>query len=203
MKAGNKCLEFYGANAIDLKVYRDTFTFPIIHFYKKLGLDIDRVLEKKDEANRIFQTEYERLVTNARTRSGARQILKWANENDMGCIILSNYITPRIEEQLARLKIRHYFEHVCGNTCEGTTVLEHMTKAGRLQKYMTAAGYAPKNTYIIGDSAEEPMIARQLGLTSIAITDGYISRARLNKANPDHIIHSLSKLKTLFETKTL
>ena len=40
-KAGNTCLEFYNHPGISLKQYRETFTFPIMHFYKLNGDDVN------------------------------------------------------------------------------------------------------------------------------------------------------------------
>ena len=71
VEAGNVCLEFYGAQPISLQKYRETFNFPIMHFYKLNGLSVDDVLAKKDAANEIFQKAYEDLAKHARTRAGA------------------------------------------------------------------------------------------------------------------------------------
>ncbi len=199
VEAGNVCLEFYGAQAISLKHYRDTFTFPILHFYKKNGLSVDEVLAKKDEANEVFQSAYERLAANARTRKGARALLNWVKDQKMPCIILSNYRTEKIKEHLARLKLEPYFDYVSAHECDGTTILHSTTKAERLKTYMDKHGYSPKDTIIIGDSTEEPEIARLLGLTSIGITDGYITEKRLREAKPDYVVHSLCKVKKILE----
>lgn len=201
LKAGNVCLEFYGAPPIDLKQYRETFTFPIIHFYKKNGLSVDDVLARKEEANVIFQAAYEDLASNARTRTGARDLLKWIKAEGMTCIILSNYRTKQIEKHLKRLKIEHYFHHVSAFECDGSTIVETANKNERLSEFMVKRGYKPSDTVIIGDSTEEPDIARHLGLTSIGITDGYITESRLRAAEPDYIVNTLSEVKQILKTK--
>jgi len=196
-KAGNICLEFYGAAPISLQRYRETASFPVIHFYHQNGVDTDTVLKHKEEANRLFQAAYENLAARARTRAGARGVLDWITAQGLGCIILSNYQTERIAAQLGRLKIAQYFDYVSALDCGGTTILQSITKHERLQAYMDKHGYAAENTYIVGDSMEEPDIGRKLGLTSIGITDGYISHARMKKAAPDYIIHRLDEIKPL------
>lgn len=200
-ESGNVCLEFYGAPAISLQKYRETFNFPIMHFYKLNGLSVDQVLEKKDEANVIFQEAYENLAKNARTRVGAREILQWIKSQNMSCIILSNYRTKRIQTHIERLGIAEFFDDVLAFGCDGSSIVEGTHKTERLTHYMAQHGYKPKDTIIVGDSTEEPEISRILGLTSIGITDGYISEKRLRAANPDHVIHNLREIRPILEEK--
>lgn len=195
--ASNACLDFYGVSPISLKRQRETFDFPIIHYYKRNGCDIDRVLETREQANEIFQTLYEKLATNVRTRRGARDLLEWLNAHEVTCIILSNYLTHRIEPQLDRLKLKKYFSYINANNCDGTTILSATNKLERLSEFMVKRGYSPVNAFIIGDSMEEPDIGRKLGITSIGITGGCISESRLSKARPDHTIHSLPQARTV------
>ena len=124
-------------------------------------------------------------------------MLKHIKRNGSACIILSNYITEKIDTHLKRLKIDHYFDHISAHDCDGTTILQSTTKVLRLREFMRDQGYNANDTVIIGDTMEEPEIARELGITSIGITDGYISRPRLKQAAPDHIVHRLDTIKTL------
>lgn len=199
-KASNVCLEFFGVEPINLKRYRETCHFPVIHFYKLNGACVDTVLAKQEEANAIFYEAYVALSKGARTRSGVRQLLRWLEKSDYDRTILSNYITPEIEKQLQRLKLDHYFSHVCGNG-DGGTVLEHTTKPERLSSYMLKRGYRAENTYLIGDSTEEPEIAHKLGLKCISITGGYFSTPRLKAANPHHIVHNLKDVIEILESE--
>ncbi len=189
--ASNECLKFYGAPPISYKQQLDTFDFPIIHYYKRNGVDIDKVLETKDEANEIFQTSYNALAKNARTRRGARKLLDWLRDNDVDCIILSNYLVDKIEAQLERLNIRDYFGYISANTCDGTSILNSTSKLERISDFMIKRGYKPANAFIIGDSKEEPEIGRHMGILSVGITGGCISDKRLRAAKPDHLITAL------------
>ncbi len=192
--ASNECLKFYGAEPISYKKQLETFDFPIIHYYKRNGIDIDRVLATKDEANEIFQNAYDSLARNARTRAGARPLLEWLKQKNIDCIILSNYLEPKIESHLNRLKIRHHFSFISANTCNGTSILNTTSKLERLSDFMVKRGYHVHNAFIIGDSREEPDIGRHLGITSIGITGGCISEKRLRAAKPDHLISSLTEV---------
>lgn len=205
--AGNECLKFYGAQPMSLNQYREHFTFPIIHFYKKYGLCVDDILAKKDESNAIFQNAYETLAANARTRRGARALLDWLQTENATSIILSNYVTAKIENHVKRLGLQDYFAYISAHDCDGTTILEKTSKAERLAAFMAKRRFRPQDTIIIGDTTEEPAIARALGLTSIGITDGYISHTRLRKSAPNHIISTLPEaipiIKNLGNPETL
>ncbi|MBX2835122.1 MAG: HAD hydrolase-like protein [Micavibrio sp.] len=190
-KASNICLEFYGGKPISMLKFRNTFNFPVMKFYEDNGVSAETVLARKDEGNQVFQSSYERLAATARTRSGARKLLEHLNEQGYSCMILSNYITPKIEAHLARLKLRHYFMDVNAHDCDGTTILQSTTKVLRLREWMDLHGFEPAHTSIIGDSMEEPEIARALGIRSFGITDGGITLSRLKAAKPDVIVHSL------------
>lgn len=192
--AGNECLKFYGAEPMSLARYRDLFTFPIIHFYKQYGLSVDEILAKKEESNVVFQSSYESLAANARTRRGTRTLLDWLKNQDATSIILSNYVTDKISEHVERLGLEDYFATISAHTCNGTSILEKTSKTERLSAFMAKRRFRPQDTVIIGDTMEEPEIARALGITSIGITDGYISRARLKKAAPDHIIDRMDQI---------
>lgn len=200
-EASNACLEFYGVEPITFERQLETFDFPIIHYYKRNGCDIDHVLATKNEANDIFQTHYDRLAEGARTRRYARQLLDWLHGNNVTCIILSNYLTVKIEHHLKRLGIRDKFHFISANTCDGTSILSSTSKLERLSDFIVKRGYHPDNTFIIGDSMEEPDLGRKLGITSIGITGGCINEKRLKKAEPDHLIGSLSAVPAILHDK--
>lgn len=189
--ASNECLKFYGKEPISFAHQLETFDFPIIHYYKRNGCDIDEVIRTKSEANEIFQNAYDRLAANVRTRRGARALLDWLHDQDVNCIILSNYLTVKIEAHLDRLGLRHYFSSISANNCDGTSILSATSKLERLSDYMVKRGYHADHAFIIGDSKEEPDIGRHLGITSLGITGGCINERRLREAKPDHVIHAL------------
>ncbi len=199
--ASNKCLEFHGLKPISFARQLETFDFPIIHYFKRNGCCINKVLENKEQSNKIFQDSYDELAANARTRRGARDLLDWLVKNDVTCIILSNYITSKIEHHLKRLKIEHYFSYVSANNCDGTSILSATNKLERISEFMIKRGYHPDNAFIIGDSKEEPDIGRHIGITSIGITGGCINKKRLRDASPNHMINNLCEVKDILRQK--
>ena len=72
-----------------------------------------------------------------------------------------------------------------------------MTKGEKLHQHLKSCGMKPTNAIIIGDAIEEIEIARDLGMTCVAITGGDYSESRLRAQNPDYVIHSLYELNTI------
>ncbi len=199
--ASNECMKFLGHEPITFKKQLETFDFPIIHYYKNNNIPIDLVLEKKTEANEIFQNSYDIEAANARTRRGTRELLEWLRSENITCIILSNYLVEKIEAHLERLEIREYFSDISANTCDGTSILNATSKLERLSSFMVKRGYHADSAFIIGDSKEEPEIGRHLGITSIGITGGCISTPRLKSAKPDHLISALPQAINVLKDK--
>ena len=198
-RASNECLTFYGAKAITMQKFRETFHFPVIHFYKLNGVSVDAVLERQDEGNNVFQNAYKKYSVHARTRRGTRELLNWVKQHGFTSIILSNSQVPKIEEHAKRLKIDHYFHHISAHSCDGTSILHETSKKERLSDYMVKRSFKPDDTVIIGDSTEEPELAHTLGLMSISLTDGCMTTKRLVEAKPDHMIHHLGEVIPLLQ----
>jgi len=201
LEASNICLEFFGRPPISLARFHETFDFPVIHFYTRNGCSVDEIIARQDESNILFQSNYERLAANTRTRSGARALLQTLNDAGAHCMVLSNYRTEKIAHHVHRLKLEPYFRHICANHCDGTSILHSTSKLERLQKYMDIHGFAPRDTVIIGDSLEEPDIAHKLGLTCISITGGVASESRLKRTKSTFRVHNLNDVLPILKEK--
>ena len=59
---------------------------------------------------------------------------------------------------------------------------------------MEENGYSADKTFIIGDSHEEPELARKTGVLGISISGGLLSPRRLEHYKKDYVIDSLSEL---------
>ena len=57
--------------------------------------------------------------------------------------------------------------------------------------------YNPKDVFVIGDSPEEIEFGKELGVGTVAITNGYYSEVRLKMAKPDYLVHSLNEFQKI------
>jgi phosphoglycolate phosphatase len=194
LKGANAVLNMLGRSPLSVEQYQDTFTFPILHFYRANGVSADEYLAKHDILSRVFLDTYEKEVFSCELRPKTTELLEWLNVNGIDCIILSNHLRENVEQQLARFHIRHYFTAVSCNEIYDAAFIQRMNKAERLDNYMSDSGYVPSDCAIIGDSHEEPEIARHLGLTSVSILGGFLSENRIRKIDTDYIVADIEEM---------
>jgi len=195
-EATNACLEFFGKAPITLEEEQETFTFPLIHFYEKMGVDADTYLKYAHEAADVFVDVYERENSKCTLADGALEILDWLTGCGVTCMILSNHLEDKLLADVDRLGLTSYMTCISGNK-DRATVARGLSKQRRLETHMSENGFSPEKTFIIGDSHEEPDLARHLDIMGISLSGGLLSPARLEKYKKDHVIHSLYDLKPI------
>ncbi|MFC1648232.1 HAD family hydrolase [Nanoarchaeota archaeon] len=200
-KADDIIFEKFGNGQISFKQFQDTFEIPVNIFYEKNGLSQEKAEANLEEIRETFHNTYEELAKHARTRHGARKLLKWLQKNNIPAVLLSNHTVTGIDHQIKRLKIDNYFAAVLANSTRGDA-FHSATKTEKLRKYMETHSYKPEEVMIVGDTVEEYEIGSEMGLKTTLITDGYHSLERLKKCNCDYLINKLPELtKILGEIK--
>lgn len=183
-----------GRPEISMEQYRDTMDFPLIHFYNRNGVDTDTYLANTSNFNNAFMDAYKIEQEKAELRDGAMDVLNNLLDQGMTLMILSNHVQEHLEEQLARLHVHAKFKHICGNPVFRSEELTTMTKLDRLKKVLADNDYNPADAFIIGDSLEEPDIAKTMGMTCVSVTWGCFSEARLRKSPTHHVIDEITDL---------
>ncbi len=196
--ATNACLRSFGRPEIDVHTMQETFTFPLIHFYEKMGVPPDEYLARASDEGNTYIEAYEPASLDCPVMDGAFELLEWLNARNVHCMILSNHLQPCLDADVARLGITPYMKHISGNL-EKATLTRGLSKQIRLEAYMKEHGFTANRTFIIGDSHEEPEVAKRLGLLGISIAGGLLSASRLQKYKADHIIEHLSEVRPILE----
>jgi phosphoglycolate phosphatase len=197
VKGCNAALSVFGQVARSVDEWRELYTCPIIHSYEKSGVNIDEYLQKSDEANAAFFGAYQAASANGFTlRPYAREALTSLKAQGFHLTILSNHRGDLLLEEIEATGLSDMFEHICGNVSDND-ITHKLTKQDRLRDYMDEVGADLNRSFVIGDSHEEPSVARALNIKSIAITGGYLSKERLIKARPTVLIDHLNQIDTL------
>lgn len=68
------------------------------------------------------------------------------------------------------------------------------SKLEKLRNYMQDNKLSKEEVLIVGDSLEEIEIGKELGIRTVAVTDGFCSTKRLKAAKPDYLINSLKEI---------
>ncbi len=190
----NRVLERFGGDAVTLEECRDSVLLPAADFYAAHGCDRDALMRDTGRAGEIFHESYERRAEKARSRKGAKGVLKWLRGNCIGSVVLSSHITSRIECQFRRLGMDEYISAVLANAGRDS-FLKPSRKRQLLEGYLGANGLEKSEVMTVDDSPEGAVIAKGAGIRNAAITGGFYSETRLKKGSPDYIIGSLCELK--------
>lgn len=196
--ATNACLASFGIPAIDMHTMQDTFSFPLIHFYERMGVSPDDYLARAEEEGNIYLAAYEDASQACGVMQGAFDLLGWLTDKNVHCMILSNHLQENLNEDVARLGFAPYMRTISGNETKAT-ITQGLSKQIRLEAYMEEHGFAPENTFIIGDSHEEAELARRLGILGISIAGGLLSASRLQKYKADYIVDRLEEVRPILE----
>lgn len=189
LNATNTVLGSLGLPKATRAHYQKHYTMPLSKMYHALGIDPERLEKCAHEINPLWHATYG--TATIRLRRGAKAMLQSLRLVSCSSIILSNYVVHRIEEQAQHLGVREHFEDIIAFHV-GDATFRKQGKGARLKEYLQKRH--PRAGLIIGDSEEEIDIGREMGLTTVAITDGMCSTARLRAKKPDFLIPSLSRI---------
>ncbi len=189
----NAVLKLFKLKQTTLEYLQQIFDVPVSKSYSRLGVPIEQSAKNSALVAKTFHTFYEQRATKIRTRANVRQLLEWADKNNIKSIIFSNHIDEQIKKQLKRLRIENYFSAVLANS-HITAALDSRYKKDKLQAFLKDNNILPTEALIIGDTVEEIEIGKELGSPTVAITDGNCSTARLKAAKPDYLINNLKEV---------
>lgn len=193
----NACLVAFGKEPITYDHYLETMDFPVIHVYTRNGIDADTYLANFQTAGIEFLKIYKELAAKAPLRRGATNLFDWLLANDYDLMVLSNFLQPELEAQMASRHVHHYFKHISGNIAFNELEHSRTTKRERLEKVLK--DYDPTQSFIIGDSLEEQEIARHYGMRAFSVTWGCFAPHRLQKGGTDHLIDELAEVSEILQ----
>jgi phosphoglycolate phosphatase-like HAD superfamily hydrolase len=67
-------------------------------------------------------------------------------------------------------------------------------RADKLNQIKLALDAPPGNSYLVGDAVSDVRVARETGLTAIAVTWGHQSEAHLSRVKPAYLVHNPQEL---------
>ncbi len=197
--ATNASLAKAGKPPITLERSRETLDFPIIHHYTRNGVEVDDYLANFQEYGLAYFDTYKEASKTSPLRRGATDLLSWLQDQGITLMILSNYTQYELEAQISERHVFQYFKHINGNVDFNKQEHTRTTKSGRLKAIMDEFGYRPEEAFIVGDSMEEPEVAKELGLTCFSVTWGSVSAERLCKSPTHHVVDELVEIKEILQ----
>lgn len=156
--------------------YLDVFTFPVKHYYEKVGFDFDKLdwLEvgqywmdyylSHKEQTKLYDGVIDLLISNR--NKGYKNVIISASKQDI------------LEQQLKELGIHDYFDIILGiNDIYATS------KMPIALKFISDKN--PEDCIYLGDSKHDASVAKEMGVKCILIAKGHESKERLLRYNVD------------------
>lgn len=173
--------------ALDLKRYRQIFTFPVREYYKQLGFDFSR--EAFEIPAHEFIAYYKAHLEMAPLHDGVPEMLGHLQKRGIRQAILSAMEQEFLTETLTRKGILGYFDKVAG-------IRDHLAdgKLMAARDMIADLGNDQSAMCLIGDTMHDFEVASGANIPCILVANGHQSAERLNSL-PCLIFNSLKELK--------
>lgn len=175
---------------LDTDLYKSIFSFPVVDYYIKVGLDFEK--HSFDELAQLFIDLYSEVQDSAELFDSVRDVLKYFNSLGLKQSVISICEKERLYHQISLFDIEDYFDDVIG-TDDNYAV----SKADIAKKWFADHELNPDKAVFIGDTVHDYEVARAVGCDSILIADGHQSREVLSVTDAV-IINCLSDIKEIF-----
>ena len=167
----NTMLEKRGLPPLDsLEAYRAVFSFPIIHYYKRVGFDMEK--EPFEQLAAEFIALYHAGKNSIPLFPGTEETLRAISLAGIRQVILSASEAGMLLEQVQSYGIHAYFDEIIGI---GDIYASGKIDQGRA--YMKRA--KPARAALIGDTTHDMETAQALGADLILIGRGHQSKQAL------------------------
>ena len=165
-----------GIPLLTLEKYRETFTFPVVDYYRSVGFDFNR--EPFDVLAQEWVDIYTaRIWTDARLYEGVPETLAHLREAGIPQSILSAHQHDMLVGAVQRFGLLDFFEAVLGL---GDFYAKSKVDLGKA--WLAKAEVDPRRVVLIGDTLHDHEVAEGLGIHCILVAQGHQSRARLQGA---------------------
>jgi phosphoglycolate phosphatase-like HAD superfamily hydrolase len=169
----NASISRYGAGPIDADGYRDHYQRPVRRFYDVL---LGRPVSDDEwrEIDVFFHGTYREALHAVSLTADAVIAMSAVREAGATQSLLSMWWHQELILAVTRHGLSGYFVRIDGNTHDaGATKAEHL--AGHIE----SLGLAPRRVVVIGDSLDDAVAAREVGVSCVMYDGGSHHRAQL------------------------
>lgn len=186
----NMLLNQNGCNSVSMKDYRNTFCFPIIDFYRKIGLPVEG--EEYKNLVKNYWLIYHAQSDNIQLMSDALSIVKLLRENGVKQYILSASEKQTIISQMDRYDIKYYFDDVISQIDGYATGKIELAK-----DWIEQCKVNPLDVLMIGDTLHDYETAKAIGVNCILVNCGHQNLANIQNDDSLTVIERICELKEI------
>ena len=168
----NEMLRRRGLPEVDAARYRELFTFPVVNVYREMGFDVSNGAFEKMSVEYI--EAYQARRSECRLHAEAREVLGKVQAAGLGQYILSAYRQDMLDSIIAEMNLAHFFTHLAGNSN-----IFAASKAEYGRRLVQTIGGDPREIVMVGDTAHDCEVARELGISCVLVSCGHYSPRRL------------------------
>lgn len=170
----NKILADYQLPLLDKTRYEAMFTFPAQRYYQSIGLT-DDVVEFTIAARR-FISYFQNNFNKVQIFDDIEEVIKNFREIGLQQVIISATKQEILDKQVSDLGIVDYFNQVIG-----TGDIYALGKVQQTQNWLDNTSIDPSKVLWIGDTEHDYECASEVGIDTILIARGHVSKKRLQE----------------------
>lgn len=188
VNAMNAMLEKRGMKPITTEYYKSIFSFPVINYYKELGLDVENEWE---EISKEFMDIYLSNSEKLKLFRDVESVVKYFRELSFTTGILSAMEHSILNKQIEHFRISQLFDFVHG--------IDNHYAGGKLhlgKKILEKTGLKSEEILFVGDTYHDYEVAKEMGCRIVLINRGHNPQEMLKSTNAP-VLNSLEELKGL------
>lgn len=161
---------------ISMRQYLETFRFPVVEYYKMLGLGTDAASFERLAV--AFTGRYRARVRDCQLYPHVTDSLRSFGEQNFRQSILSAAKENHLKLLLEHYEIGHHFDHVYA-------LSDHYaaSKIDRGRELLAKLDVAAESVVLIGDTDHDAEVGRALGVDVVLIANGHQTAERLKNAH--------------------
>ena len=186
LKAENQlAYKYNNGRQIDRQEYLELFEFPVYNYYLKVGYD----LEKFDfsEISKEFIELYKSYSSEYKLNEGILDVLKKSKANGNVNIIISASEQNILDNQVKILGLNSFFKEIIG-----IKNVEAASKEETALNWLRTTDYDRTEMLFIGDSTHDYEVAEAMGIKSVLVASGHMSKKRLLEVT-ENVINDFSE----------
>jgi phosphoglycolate phosphatase len=179
---------------IDRKKYLETFGFPVIDYYRRLGFDFS--IEPFDIPAMQYIDLYSLKIKECPLHDAAISILSFFKLNGFKQMLLSASEIGLLEASIAHFGIRHYFD--------GLTGLNNHFAASKSEigiQMLNDQHIIPSDACLIGDTTHDFEVAERMGCQCVLVANGHQAESKLLETGAQ-VVGKLEDVKECFKKIT-
>ncbi|MFA8433974.1 MAG: HAD family hydrolase [Marinifilaceae bacterium] len=187
VKSINAMLQKRNLPLLTNETYQDVFTFPVKDYYEKVGFDFTR--EDWDATAKEFIEHYTALLPESSVFPEAIELLTSFNARGKKQFILSAMEHNMLLESTEEEEIQKFFTEISG--------IDNIYASSKIEngkKLINKHNLQANEVCLLGDTAHDYEVARELGCQCILIASGHQSFLRLKETGCPQVVNKLSEI---------